>query len=153
MPAIIIKDSGMAQILSSLLSREVQAVQCQGFQPHPATYRGLVSDENHLLSVIASDLEFAHRSAAALAMIPAGAVENKLTVPDQDLMDFYGEVANVLSRLINEAAPTRLRLDPGMEHSAESLESIVTGGACIISCETTIEGYGSGSVGIWVRTV
>ena len=103
MPAIIIKDSGVAHILSNLLSRDVQAVSCQGLQPHAATYRGLVSDENHLLSVVACDLEFAHRSAAALAMIPAGAVEHKVTVPDHDLMEFYDEVANVLRHALHEA--------------------------------------------------
>ena len=152
MGAVTIENNNVADMLAGLLGREVLGAPSEGMQPHPATYRGLVTNENALMVVIGSDLEFAHRSGAALAMVPAASVEDKGDSPDSDLLEFYDEVANVLSRLVNEAVSVRLRLDPGMEHPAETLESIVAGGDRIVACQASIEGYGSGSLGIWLRT-
>ncbi|MCP3989473.1 MAG: hypothetical protein GY724_10385 [Actinomycetia bacterium] len=151
MSTVSIPEAAIASILTNLFGRNVDAAMAQAVKPHDATVRGLVTNENQLVAVIASDLEFAHRSGAALAMIPAGSVENKGASPDADLLDFYREVANVLSRLVDEATPMRVRLDPAIEHAPESLNTIVTEGSLISACETTISGYGTGNIGVWYR--
>ena len=152
MATLSISVAGVAELLAGLLGREVAGAPSEDMQPHPATYRGLVTNENVLMAIIGSDLEFAHRSAAALAMVPVATVEDKGEVPDHDLLEFYDEVANVLSRVVNEAVSVRLRIDPGMVHPAEAMAAIVDGGARIVACQANFEGYGSGSVGVWIRT-
>ncbi len=149
MSTVLIPEAAIAQILTNLFGRDVDTVTAQTVTPHEETVRGLVTNENQLVAVIASDLEFAHRSGAALAMIPAGSVENKGSRPDADLLDFYLEVANVLSRLVDEATPMRVRLDPAIEHAPESLNAIVSEGSVISACEATISGYGTGNIGVW----
>ena len=99
--------------------------------------------------MIASDLGFAHRSGAALAMIPAGKVEENPVDPDFELLEVYQEVANVISRLVNEAMRSRVRLDPAMEHPVEALQNIVVSGHVAASVSADIEGYGVGTLGVW----
>ncbi len=146
-----IPETAIAEILTNLLGRDVNAVTAEAVSPHNETARGLVTNEDQLVAVIGSDLEFAHRSGAALALIPASRVENRGTSPDADLLDLYREVANVLSRLVDEATPMRVRLDPGIEHAPESLKAIVAEGSLLTACETTISGYGTGNLGVWFR--
>ncbi|MEM7272359.1 MAG: hypothetical protein AAF547_04700 [Actinomycetota bacterium] len=150
MPQITIKDRQIESILSGLLGRDVGVTPLEdGVQPHSSTARGLVTDENQLVAVIATDLRFAHRSAAAMAMMPANIVDEDAEDADADLMEVYQEVANVLSRLANEASPTRVRIDPNMDHSMQALQQIVVEGQIMSAVETEIEGYGPGRMGIW----
>ncbi|MEM7337941.1 MAG: hypothetical protein AAF467_04775 [Actinomycetota bacterium] len=148
MSVTITRDS-LQQILAELTGQDVKAEQASDITPHPATYRGLVTPENKLVAVIASDLNFAHRCGAALAMIPATAVEDDAEEVEDHLIEFYGEVANVLSRLANEAYAEHLRLDPGFDIPAEVLQKIIDNGTMTIGANTTIDPHGSGAVGIW----
>ncbi len=147
-----IEDGQVGKLLSDLLGREVVVNPVDTVQPHSATARGLVTDEDELVAVIASDLAFAHRSGAALAMIPSTSVSDEPGDPDEELMEVYQEVANVVSRLVNEAAPSRVRLDPNMDHPIEALEAIVVDGSVASSVSTDIEGYGLGKLGVWHTT-
>lgn len=149
---ITIADNQVVNMLGELLARDISVERVPSVPTHPTTYRGLVTDNNVLMAVIGGDVSFAHRSGAALAMIPATALEDKGDEPDDDLIEVYGEVANVLSRLVNEATPSRVRLDPGMEHSADELQAIVDSGDTIVSCNVSIDGYGTGAFGIWHRS-
>lgn len=153
MGPITIKDSEVQKILAGLLGRDVD-VSALGdpVRPHSSTARGLVTDDDQLVAVIATDLLFAHRSAAALAMMPAATINEAAEDPDEDLMEIYQEVANVLSRLANEAMPSRVRLDPNMDHPLQSLQRIVVEGEIMSAVETTIEGYGVGRMGLWQLT-
>jgi hypothetical protein len=144
-----IEDGQMQKLLTDLLGREVTVAPVDQVEPHSATARGLVTDDDELVAVIASDLLFAHLSGAALAMIPAHSVDEKTMEPDEELMEVYQEVANVVSRVVNEAAPSRVRLDPNMDHSVEDLEAIVVEGSVASSVSTDIEGYGLGRIGVW----
>jgi len=149
MSVLTIDLSNVSHLLRGLIGRDVQVQAVDAVDVHPSTVRGLVTDDNQLVSVIAGDLAFAHMSGAALAMIPMGVVEAAGNQPDADLIEVYGEIANVLSRLVNEARPDRVRLDPGMTHSDEALAAIMSSGHLMVGCELTFEGYGPGKLAIW----
>lgn len=149
MSTVTINQTHIADLLSDLLGRGVEATPADTVEPHHATFRGMVTNEDKLVAVIASDLSFAHRAGAALAMIPATTVEEKGDNVDPDLVAFYLEVANVMGRLVDEATPMRVRIDPNMEHSIEAMESIVAQGSVVSASEATIDGYGTGAIGVW----
>ncbi len=149
MAVLTIDLRNVSHLLGGLIGSDVQVQAASDVGVHPATARGLVTDDDQLVSVIAGDLAFAHNSGAALAMIPKGVVDSAGDAPDSDLLEIYGEVANVLSRLVNEARQDRVRLDPGMTHSADALAAIVGTGHLMVGCELTFEGYGPGKLGIW----
>lgn len=138
-------------LLTNLIGREITAAPVDTVSPHPATVRGLVTNEDQLVAVIAGDLDFAHRTSAALAMVPKGRCDDAVDSPDDDLLEVYREVSNVLSRLIDEAVPMRVRLDPAMQHDEEAMMAIVATGTAMTICETEIEGYGTGRFGVWYQ--
>ena len=151
MTTVAISPKQVEGILETLIGKSISVQLVDSVDAHPATMRGLVTNENQLVAVIASDVPFAHRTAAALAMFPAGMVEEKGDEPDEDLVLVYHEVANVLSRLIDEATSMRVRLDPGMDHSAESLAAVGATGAPMVLGEVAVDGYGSGRFGAWFQ--
>lgn len=136
-------------VLEDLLGRDI-TIALADLTPHPATLRGLVDDQNNLLGAIGADLPFAHYSGAALALMPAGAAEDAGDEPSELLVEVYQEVANVVSRLINEVAPRRMRIDPGLSHENEALAAIV-GSAPSQIFKVTIKGYGEGHLGFWLN--
>lgn len=145
-----IRADGIEYVLAKLLDRNVKVLGAQrDIQAHEDTFRGLVTDENELVGLVAADLAFAHATGAALAMVPAAKLEelDELT-PDEELIEFYVEVANVLSRIVNEAAPERVRIDPGLEHSVDAMLGVMDS-ASGIAVTVAIEGYGSGTVSLW----
>lgn len=141
----------VGKLLSNLIGRKVVATPCDSVDPHPAATRGLVTNDDELVAVIAADLQFAHRSAAALAMMPAGRCDEAGDEPDADLLEVYREVSNVLSRLVDEATPARLRLDPAMDHPHDALMAILATGQRLTMCEVSIDGFGSGRFGVWYQ--
>lgn len=150
MATITISDNEVQSILAGLLGRTVTVSPVDdAIRPHSSTARGLVTDDNELVAVIATDLRFAHRSAAALAMMPAALVAEEAEDPDDDLLEIYQEVANVLSRLANEALPSRVRLDPNMDHPLQKMQKIVVEGEIMSAVEAEIEDYGVGRLGLW----
>jgi hypothetical protein len=149
MSTVTITQESVTRLIENLIGREVTAAPGEPFELHPATSRGLVSDRDVLVAVIGSDLSFAHRAGAALAMIPAGRLADIGSEPDSELLAIYTEVANVLSRLVNEASPTRVRLDPAMPHTDEAFRQVVAEGSELFAYTITIAGYGSGQLGVW----
>ncbi len=144
-----IESRNIQTLLTDLVGRDVTLSAASKATVHPSTFRGLVTDENELVAVVACDLNFAHRSGAALAMIPAVNVSEPATAPDESLLEIYSEVSNVLSRLVNEVSPSRLRLDPDLTHTADSLRDLIAAGSLMAAVEADIEGYGSGTLAIW----
>lgn len=145
-----IRADGIEYVLAKLLDREVKVLSSErNIQAHEETFRGLVTDENELVGLIAADLPFAHATGAALAMVPAGKLEelDEIT-PDEELLEFYVEVANVLSRIVNEAAPERVRIDPGIDHGVDAMLGVMEQ-ASGIAVSVDIEGYGTGTVSLW----
>ncbi len=136
------------KILKDLLRHDVEIAVTPHFAPHPGTLRGLVTNDNRLTDVIGGDLAFAHHVGAALAMIPAGIVREAGTEPNESWLEAYGEVANVLSRVVNEASRTRRRIDPGLEHQFDDLSAIVSSGSAA-TYSLNLDGYGDGLLGFW----
>ena len=141
----------VSTLLSGLLGRPVAASVAESGQLDPATLRGLVDDENNLISVIAADLPFAHRTGAAIAMMPASAADDAgYDAADEDLIENYHEVANVLSRAVNERSPSRLRLDPGLSHERAALVEVIRNGTGAVYT-VDVNGYGEGHVAVYIR--
>lgn len=149
--SVAVQVKEIEEMLANLIGRDVTVTEADSVETHPVTVRGLVTNENQLAAVIGSDLEFAHRSGAALAMVPAGRCEDADGEPDEDLILAYREVSNVLSRLIDEAVPVRVRIDPGMTVAEEAMAQVVAAGSVLTMCEVSIEGYGGGRFGVWYR--
>jgi len=137
----------MSSMLGDLLAKDVTLTQTERFSPHVSALHGLVDNDDKLVYVIGADLAFAHRSGAALAMMPSGRVDS-VTEPDDDLLEFYHEVANVLSRAVSEVATTRVRLDPNMDQQTPEVERATVAGAAV-TYSVSVDGYGDGSLGIW----
>ncbi len=148
---LVVTKAQVIGLMKDLLQKDISLETIETIAPHPATYRGLVTDDNTLVAVIAGDIAFAHNSDAALAMIPAGAVAEKGDIPDDEFIELYYEVANVLSRLVNEAHPTRVRIDPGMEIPVEDLQAIMDTGRVVVQSNVTIDGYAPGALGVWYK--
>ena len=110
--------------------------------------RKLLNDDDALVAVIASDLAFANRSGAALALMPAPMVATVGDEPDEDLVENYIEVANVLSRLVNEASRARVRIDPGLKVPPDQMQALVSACGCT-AFHVDIEGYGVGDLAIY----
>lgn len=147
-PVRLIESKVVVGLLNDLLGARVTTRGAETLELHPATCRGLVNNDDRLVGMIGSDLDFAHRSGAALAMIPAQVVLDHGRHLDEELLEYYLEVANVLSRVVNESAAHRLRIDPGMDHSPEDLGRILhTGDVRLFT--VSIEGYGEGTFGFW----
>ncbi len=150
---MVVTKGQVIELLRDLLSKNVAISVIETITPHPATYRGVVTDDNTVVAVIAGDIEFAHAAGAALAMVPLWIVREKGFEPDDDLVDMYSEVANVLSRLVDEAHPTRLRIDPGLEIPTEDLQAVIDDGRVVVQSMVSIEGYDDGALGIWYKPV
>jgi hypothetical protein len=131
-------------LLEGLLGRDckVSSADAAGGAPHEATLCGLVDDDDGLRFVLGADLLLAHLLGAAVALIPAGRAKDA-TGPDDDLLANYREVANVLSRTVNERAGTRVRIDPGMQHEPGALAAAVAGGP-VGRYAVEVAGYGAG---------
>jgi len=134
-------------LLGDLLGKEVTLTHADRFAPHASALHGLVNNDDKLVYVIGADLAFAHRSGAALEMMPSGRVDST-TEPDADLLEFHHEVANVLSRAVSEIAPLRVRLDPSMDQQTPEIERATVAGAAVTYL-VSVDGYGEGLLGIW----
>lgn len=143
-----ISATSLSRILEDLLGRPTEASPAESMELDTSTIRGLVTDDDQLVGIIGADLPFAHRSGAALAMVPAGNLEELSDDDAAELLEFYLEVANVLSRLLNDAGSTRVRIDPGIEHDLDDV-GLVIGAAERSLFRASVDGYGSGTVGIW----
>lgn len=153
MPRVALAPADVSTLLTQLLGRDVAINSTPSVEPHAATRRGLVTDDNQLVAVVGGSIAFAHQAGAALAMIPAATLADHGDDPSDDLLEIYTEVANVVSRLLNELVAARIRLDPGLVHSDEALDTVVSGGELVLGCTADISGYGSGSLGIWFLPV
>ncbi len=145
----VIDQEEVRHVLAGLLGQQVTVERCDEIDLHPLTRRGLLTDDNALVGLIGSDLRFAHISGAALAMVPVSQVEAAGSTPDEELMEFYVEVANVCSKLVNEAGPTHIRIDPGLEINDELFDGAIAR-STLYANTVTIDDYGSGSFGFWL---
>ncbi len=148
--AALLPEDNLRHVIAGLLGRNVVLEEVPDIDLHEATMRGLVTDEDELVGLIGCDLAFAHLSGAALAMIPAASVTTEGEAVNEEWLEFYVEVANVMSRVVNETSVHRLRIDPGIDHSSADLVELArsTPGRAF---SATIEGYGTGVYAIWTK--
>jgi hypothetical protein len=132
-------------LLEGLLGRDVKVTTEGVAAPvlHEVTMCGLVDDENVLRYVFGTDLALAHFLGAAVALIPAGRAKEARS-PDEDLVANYREVANVLSRSVNERAENRVRIDPGLALDRQAMVDAVSGASTLARYAVDVAGYGEG---------
>lgn len=146
--ALDIPDVSVQRMLESLLGRDVEVEGAEAIDLHVESVRGLVTNDNELVGAVGGDLNFVANAGASLALMPPVDVEALDGETEEAVVEFYGEVANVMSRLVNDHGDERVRIDPNMTHPIEDLGLVIgAGGGLIYS--TTISGYGSGTVGLW----
>ncbi len=145
---LVLESRDVQRLLRKLLNRSVKVTLSKERPEHPATRRALVNDDNALVAVIASDLAFAHRAGAALALMPSPTVATVGDEPDEDLVENYIEIANVLSRLVNEASRARVRIDPGLTVPADQMQALISACGCT-AFHVDIEGYGTGDLAVF----
>ena len=141
----IIKPFEVARILKKLVGREVTVTEGGDFEILPQSRAGLVDDDDRLVGLIAADQPFVHMTGAALAAVPGGVVADHGDELNEEWLEFYREIANVLSRAVNEAMARRIRLDPGMDHDDAALDAVKASGV-LTSFAVSIDGYGDGNV-------
>lgn len=147
----IVKPFEVARILKKLVGREVDVIDGGDFEILPQSRAGLVDDDDRLVGMVAADLPFVHMTGAALAAVPGGVVAEHGDDLNEEWLEFYREIANVLSRAVNEAMTRRVRLDPGMQHDDAALDGIWSSGV-LTSFAVSIDGYGDGNVVLGAST-
>lgn len=119
-----------------------------------ATY---CDDLGRTAALVTADLAFAASTGAALAMIPAAAAAEavKEGALPETLLENYREIANMTSSLLNTANTPHLRLvdvwpsdDPDLP---EEVWAILAAPTKRREYAVTIDGYGSGNLGVVIR--
>jgi len=90
---------------------------------------------------------FAHLSGAALALVPLETAQSAIDTEtdDEDLLENYREILNVVTRAINDQGGAHVRLIPGDSPLPDPLPATSGGHEYSI----TIEGYGEGKMFFW----
>ena len=116
----------------------------------PSRMRALVSDDNQPLVLCSADLPFAMHAGAALAMIRPDRAEKAITVEenDDDLLEIYFEVLNVLAHAVSDCGNPHVRMIPGS--TMDGIDIAAFDGTRVP--DVTIQGYGSGRLGFWRRS-
>jgi hypothetical protein len=99
------KPPELEKLLGALLMRAVKVVKAEDDTPPlgPLTAALFHTDEPVLQVLVRSDLTLAASLAAALSVVPAAAVKEAVAAGsmDESLQDNFGEVMNVLSRVLS----------------------------------------------------
>ncbi|MFQ5556489.1 MAG: hypothetical protein ACE5GB_03130 [Acidimicrobiales bacterium] len=139
----------LVPMLGGLIGRDLEITATALADPteHVDRTAPYVDDDDRPVVHAGADLAFAMYAGAALAMIPKARAEDAIRsgTADEDLMEIYWEVLNVLTRIINSANEVHVRLVPGGHSTAEDLSSDRGG----ISFTVDIDGYGSGTLSFW----
>jgi len=102
-------------LFSGLLGREVSLATCGPLAPSnasPRTVAVYVDDRNGVRAIIACDLDFSARAAAALALVPSPVAEEVIASNglDDTLTENLYEVLNVAASLFNAPGAAHVRL-------------------------------------------
>ncbi len=107
-----------------------------------------VGDDDAPLMLAGGDKAFAYFSGAALAMVPKGRAEDAITArePDEDLLENYFEVMNVVTRVINDQGGDHVRLIPQSSVVLADLPEPAKGSGL----DVNMDGYGTGKLSFWL---
>jgi hypothetical protein len=118
----------------------------------PAVFAEFLNTNGEIAVVLVSDVEFASRVGAALAMMPANMADNSIKAGkvEPGLLENYYEIANVLTAAFS-VSETRLILrhlfeDPGKLPAAG--QAIVKQPGARLDLEANIPGYGKGKLAL-----
>lgn len=150
--SVRIPESGeLVPLLSALIGRDITFE--SGTDPlTPAEVEQhltlFVSDDDEPLMLAGGDKPFAYLSGAALAMLPKGRAEDAIKdrEPDEDLLENYFEVMNVLTRVINDQGGTHCRLIPQSSVVLSDLPEPAKG----VGIDLDISNYGTGKLSFWL---
>ena len=152
MSAVTIPEAAdLKPLLADLIGKDVSFGQ-GGDPAEPATIEGqltlYVGDGGQPFMLAGGDAAFAHLAGAALALVPKARAEDAVASgqPDDDLLENYREIMNVVTRVVNDQGGPHVRLVPG---SSVSLSELPTPSAGRCS-PTSIENYGDGTLSVWV---
>ena len=106
-----------------------------------------VGDDGAPLMLAGGDIAFAHLSGAALALVPLEqaqfAIDSKTN--NDDLLENYREILNVVTRAINDQGGDHVRMIPGDAPLPDPLPATSGGHEYTV----TIDGYGDGKLFFW----
>lgn len=143
--------SGLIPLLSTLLGRDLTFE--SGIDPLPLAdvedhLTLFVGDDDAPLMLAGGDRAFAYLAGAALAMVPKGRAEDAIRSPqpDEDLLENYFEVMNIVTRVVNDQGGDHVRLIPRSSVILEDLPEPVKGAGLAIE----ISGYGVGKLSFWL---
>ncbi|QGG94631.1 hypothetical protein [Actinomarinicola tropica] len=119
-----------------------------------AAYR---DTQGRVLALSVADLDFAAGTGASLGMIPANAAHESVAAGEleETLFENYQEVANIMMSLLNSPTSPHLKLDAVWSTADEAVPDevwdLVRNPGKRREFAVTIEGYGSGRLGIIIR--
>lgn len=125
-------------------TRKITFAKPESISDYLAVFAG---DDDAPLMLAGGDASFAHLAGAALAMAPAetarAAIESG--ADDEELIENYREILNVVTRAINDQGGDHVRLIPDGSPLPDPLPTTSGGHEYSI----TIEGYGDGKMYFW----
>ncbi len=115
-----------------------------------------VTDDGEVAAACVCDAAFAVYVGAALVMVPASVAAEQLAgnALDEQYVEYFQEVVNILARLMNTPRTPHLKLDAVVLHGGEMGEPIDT---LLAAPEyrrdfvAAVEGYGEGRVSLLVN--
>jgi len=105
-----------------------------------------VDDKNRLRCACVADVPLAATAAAALALIPRATADSAITLGalDENLLENYHEVVNILSKFLNGPTVPHVRLAELVEGVPDDLGALLTGTTRRRDYDVTVVGYPGG---------
>lgn len=135
-------------MLDALFGKDIDVSGASEMDLFVPSIRGLENADAELVGVIGGDHSFVNAAGAAVAEMPPVEPGTEDALTKTQLLDQYGEVAAVLSRLVNEFGGEPVQVVPNATYASSDL-GLIIGAAerCLFTLE--IDGYGAGVAGIW----
>ncbi len=137
-------------LLSDLIGKDISFVTDAALPEPSDIVRQLtvyVGDDDTPLMLAGGDMSFAYFAGAALALVPKARAEDAIALNevDEDLLENYREIMNVVTRAVNDQGGPHVRLVPGSTVDLDALPTPSDGRALGVD----IAGYGAGSLAFW----
>lgn len=151
MPAVNFPEAApLKSLLADLLGKDL-VFAGDATPPDPQSIGNLlavyVGKDDAPLMLAGGDKAFAYLSGAALALVPKGRAEDAIngSEVDEDLLENYREILNVVTRAVNDQGRAHVRLVPGSVVDLSALPATVDTKGYTVQ----IDGYGNGDLFFW----
>lgn len=138
-------------LLSDLIGKDVTFGGGDAAVPDPSSVNDLlavyVGKDDAPVMLAGGNKAFAYFSGAALALIPKGRAEDAIadSEADEDLLENYREILNVVTRAVNDQGRAHVRLVPGSTADLSQLPPAEDAKGY----EVGVDGYGDGNLYFW----